>query len=80
MDRKKLIDYIKEATLTAIANLEPARVSSQSVTVTDVTVLGEKQLETLCLLIDRSLETAKRIVAPVFLTAGLVLMSFLLFL
>jgi putative membrane protein len=80
MDRKKLVDYIKETTLAAIANLEPTRASCQSVTVTDVTVLGEKQLETLCLLIDRSLKTAKRIVAPVFLTAGLVLMSFLLFL
>jgi putative membrane protein len=80
MDRRKLVDYIKNLTLKAITNLQPAEASCQSITVADVTVLGGKQLETLCLLIDKGLQTAKRIVVPVFLTAGLVLMSLLLFL
>jgi putative membrane protein len=80
MDRKKLVNYIKSLALAAITNLEPAKTSFQSMIVTDVTVLGGKQLETLCLLIDKSLYMAKRIAVPVFLTAGLVLMSFLLFL
>jgi putative membrane protein len=80
MDRKKLVDYIKNLALAATAKLEPAEASCKSISVADVTVLGGKQLETLCLLIDKSLQTAKRIVVPVFLTAGLVLMSVLLFL
>lgn len=80
MDRKKLVDYVKQAASAASSHLEPSRVSCQRLMVTDVTVLGAKQLETLCLLIDKSLRMAKRLVVPVFLTAGLVLMSFLLFL
>jgi putative membrane protein len=80
MDRKKLVGYVKQAALAASSYLEPSKVSCQSLMVTDVTVLGAKQLETLCLLIDKSLKMAKRLVAPVFVTAGLVLMSFLLFL
>ena len=79
MDKRKLANYIEKATLAAIANLAPAKASCNSVTVGDVTVLGAKQLETLCLLIDKSIQTAKRIVAPVFLAAGLLLMLFLLF-
>jgi putative membrane protein len=79
MDKVKLMGHIKDATLTAVANLEPVRASCSSATVTDVTVLGAKQLETLCLLIDESLRTAKRIVVPLFAAAGLILMLFLLF-
>lgn len=80
MDRGRLVAYIEEATSAATAKLEPVQMSCRSITVNDVTVLGEKQLETLCVLIDKSLRTAKRIALPVFLVAGLVLMSFLLFL
>ncbi len=80
MDRERLVAYIDQATSAATAKLEPVQGSCRSITVNDVTVLGEKQLETLCVLIDKSLRTAKRIALPVFLVAGLVLMSFLLFL
>lgn len=80
IDRDKLLEYVKKAVLAAIARLEPARASCQNITVDDVTVLGEDQLEKLCLLVDRGLRTAKRTAVPVFLVAGLVLMSFLLLL
>lgn len=80
MDKRRLVAYIDQATSAATAKLEPVQGSCRSITVNDVTVLGEKQLETLCVLIDKSLRTAKRIALPVFLVAGLVLMSFLLFL
>jgi len=49
------------------------------VTVNGVKVLGAKQLERLCLLIDKSLQTAKKTVAPIFLGTGVLLMIFLLF-
>lgn len=79
MDKEKLLGYVKDATLAAIAKVESAKVACSSVTVKDVTVLGAHQLETLCRLIDRGLQTAKRSFLPMFLTAGLLLMIFLLF-
>jgi putative membrane protein len=80
MDKRKLVEYIKQATLEATSKLESVRTACKSITVNDVTVLGEKQLETLCVLIDSGLRMAKRLLVPVFLVTGLVLMSFLLFL
>jgi putative membrane protein len=80
MDKKKLVDYIKQATIEATSKLKPVQGASKSITVNDVTVLGEKQLETLCVLIDKGLRMAKRLLVPVFLVTGLVLMWFLLFL
>lgn len=80
MDKRRLIDYIEQATLEATSKLKPVQGASKSITVNDVTVLGEKQLETLCVLIDKSLRMAKRLLVPVFLVTGLVLMWFLLFL
>jgi len=79
MDKTRLLGYIKDVTLAAIATLDPAKAAFGGVIVKDVTVLGAQQLETLCLLIDRSLQTAKRSVIPVFVTAGVLLMIFLLF-
>jgi len=79
MDKTRLLGYIKDVTLTAIATLDSAKAAFGGVIVKDVTVLGAQQLETLCLLIDRSLQTAKRSVIPVFVAAGVLLMIFLLF-
>jgi putative membrane protein len=80
MDKGKLMEYIKQAALEATSKLEPVQAACKSIIVNDVTVLGEKQLETLCVLIDKSLRMAKHLIAPVFLITGLVLMLFLLFL
>lgn len=79
MDREKLVGYIKEAARTATSDLEPVRASCSGIKVADVTVLGAKQLETICLLIDKTVQTAKKIIAPIFVTAGLLLMLFLWF-
>jgi putative membrane protein len=79
IDKSVLLSYIKTAALTAISKLQPAKVVSGRVSVKEVTVLGAKPLQTLCLLIDECLRTAKKSVVPVFLTAGLLLMIFLLF-
>ena len=79
IDNDKLIAYIKDVASTAIANLGSAKYSCRTITVAGVKVLGEKHLETLCLLIDRSMQTAKRSVVPIFATSGILLMLFLLF-
>ena len=79
MDHEILIGHIKEATLAALSNLERVKVACRSTTVSDIKVIGEKQLETLCLLIDRALQKAKKTVIPIFATSGLLLMLFLMF-
>jgi putative membrane protein len=79
MDHEKLIGYIKEATLAAVSDLERAKAAARSITVPNVKVIGEKKLETLCLLTDRTLQKAKKTVIPIFATTGLLLMLFLMF-
>ena len=79
MDHEKLIRYIKEVTLAALSNLEPVKVACSTTTIQDVTVIGDKQLETLCVLTDKTLQKAKRIAIPIFALTGLLLMSILLF-
>lgn len=79
IDHKKLIGYIKRVTLAAVSDLERAKAAARSITVRNVKVIGEKKLETLCLLTDRVLQKAKKTVIPIFATAGLLLMLFLMF-
>jgi putative membrane protein len=78
MDNEKLVNCVKQATDSALSSLEAVKVACRSITVPSVKVLGAKQLETLCLLIDRTLQKAKRGVVPIFATSGLLLMLFLL--
>jgi len=60
MDHEKLIGYIKEATLSSLSNLEFVKAGCRSITISNVKVIGKKRLEALCLLIDRTLKTAKK--------------------
>jgi putative membrane protein len=79
MDNEKLVGYIKETTLSAMARLEKAAVSCQNITVSDVKVIGAKQLEGLCSLVDMGLRRAKRVVVPIFGASGLLLILLLMF-
>lgn len=78
MDNEKLIDYIKEAALKALSSLEPAKAACNNIVIPNVKVIGEKRLFALSLLIERSLQRARRAVIPLFGSIGLVLMLFLL--
>jgi putative membrane protein len=79
MDNGKLIGYIKKTALAALSNMERVGVACRSMTVPSIKVLGGKQLEALCLLIDKTLQRAKRAAAPIFAVSGLLLMVYLLF-
>lgn len=79
IDNEKLISCVKEAALNALGKLEKVGVSCRSITVPDVKVIGAKQLEALCLLIDKAIQRAKRAVLPIFGVSGLLLMLLLLF-
>lgn len=79
IENEKLISYIKDAVHSALVNLENVGVSCRSITVPKVKVIGAKQLEALCLLIDKVIQRARRTVVPVFGVSGLLLMLLLLF-
>jgi len=80
MDQETLIKYIKQATTNAIANLEPAEVSWRTENVSDVRVIGEKQVEAMCMLADKAIQRAKRMAISIFPLAGVVMVALLLLL
>lgn len=77
MDHEILIGYIKEATVSALSNLEPVKVACRDITVSGIKVIGIKPLEALCLLVDKTLQKAKKIVVPIFAFTWLILMLIL---
>jgi putative membrane protein len=79
INHENLIGYIKKAAITALSDLEQVKVACQRIRVSDVTVIGEKLLEKLCVLIGRTIQRAKKIVVPIFAASGLFLMLFLLY-
>jgi putative membrane protein len=79
IENERLISYIQEATRLALARLESVGVSCSSITVPNVKVIGAKQLEALCILIDKAIQRAKRAGVSIFGVSGLLLMLLLLF-
>jgi len=79
IENEKLMSYILDAARSASAKLEGVGISCRSIKVPNVKVIGAKQVEVLCLLIDKVLQRAKRAVIPVFGASGLLLMLLLLF-
>lgn len=79
IDHENLIAYIKRVTFAALSELEHVKAACRSITIPDIKVIGEKRLETLCLLIDRTLQKAKKVAVPIFATSGLLLMLVLMF-
>jgi putative membrane protein len=78
MDNDKLLSYVKELAVAALANSEPVQVSCSNIVVPNVKVIGAKQLEALCLLVDKGIRFGKRAMIPIFIFSGLLLMLFLL--
>jgi putative membrane protein len=79
IDHKKLIQHIRELTILSLSNLEPVKVATHSTIIPRVKVIGEKQLESLSLLSERTIREAKKVVIPIFAFCGLLLILFLLF-
>lgn len=80
MNHKTLINYIKEAANAAAKRLEHCKAGYMRLVVPKVRVIGKARLETLSMLVDKALQRAKRIVAPIFLSEGLILILLLTFL
>jgi len=80
MDQETLIKHIKETATNALANLEPAEASWRTENVSGVKVIGEKQIEAMCMLADKALQRAKKLAVSIFPLAGVVLVALLLLL
>jgi putative membrane protein len=78
MDHDVLINYVKQVATEALANLEPAEVAWGTETVSGVKVIGEKQIEALCMLLDNSMKRARKLAVSIFPIAGVVLIALLL--
>ncbi len=77
MTHEVLISHITEAALTAKSRLETCRAGFHRLVVPNIRVLGEESLGSLTALVDRSIQKAKRIVAPIFASEGLLLLLLL---
>ena len=80
MDQSRLIEYIKEATIRALNDMEPAEVAWSTKTVADIKVIGEKQIAALCGLSEKVAKQAKKLAATMFPTTGIFLTVLLAFL
>jgi putative membrane protein len=77
IDHERLIGYVKEAALSAMENLEECRAGSSRIAVEKVKVIGKSKLELLVLMLDRSLQEAKRVSIPLFAFSGFLFMLIL---
>ncbi len=66
VDQSKLIGYVRQAAVNALGNLEPAGVSLRTATISKINVIGEKQIEKLCLVADKTAKRAKRLAFSLF--------------
>jgi len=77
MNHETLIRHITEVAKAAASNLESCKAGCLRLVVPKVRVIGEARLESLSLLVDKALRRAKQIVAPIFVSEGLLLILLL---
>ena len=80
MNHEILISYVKQATMSAVENLEPAEVAWATDTVPKVKVIGEQQIAALSTLLDKSMKRARNLAISIFPIACAVLAALLLLL
>jgi putative membrane protein len=77
MEHKLLIRHITEVAKAAASNLESCKAGCLRLVVPKVRVIGEERLSSLSILVDKALRRAKQIVAPIFISEGLLLILLL---
>jgi predicted neutral ceramidase superfamily lipid hydrolase len=80
IDQSKLISYIRQAAVNALDNLEPATASWRTEIIPEVNVIGEKRIEELCLVADRTAKQARKLAMYLFSAASVLLILLLVFL
>ena len=79
MDQSTLIGYIRQASITALETLEPAVASWRTEVIPKVKVIGEKQIDLLTRVAERTAKRAKRLAISLFPVSSLLLLFFFLF-
>ncbi|MEM3153851.1 MAG: DUF2070 family protein [Candidatus Bathyarchaeia archaeon] len=79
ISHQMLVDYICDAAKNALADMEPAKFGYRSTLIPRVKVIGGKSLEKLCVLTDDVIQTAKKIIVPLFGVAFVFLTLILLY-
>jgi putative membrane protein len=77
MDNQVLINHVVTVLKEAESNLEPSKAGCLQFVVPQVRVIGKERIESLTLLVDKGLAKAKRIIAPLFVTEGIILILLL---
>jgi putative membrane protein len=77
MNHDALIGYITQAAATAAGNMEKCKAGCLRMVVPKVRVIGGDCLESLTVLVDKTIYEAKRIIVPVFALEGLILILLL---
>jgi len=80
VDEETLLKYVRLVTADALANLEEAEVAWHIDTVSGVRVIGERQIEAMCTLLDKAMKRAKKLALSVFPAVGVILTVLLLLL
>jgi len=80
IEHDKLIGYIKAAVTEALRNLEPAEVSWRQEDIREVKVIGGRQIDELCLIVNEAAEKTKKTSAIIFPALGIVLTALLILL
>jgi len=80
MDHEKLIKHIEQAAMNAENDLEPAEAKWFTKVTPNVKVIGEKQVEMLCVLAEKAFLRTKRLAAIIFPLVGSIWTALLIFL
>jgi len=80
IDQLKLINYVRKAAVNALGNLEPAEASWRTEIIPRINVIGEKRIEDLSLVADRTARQAKRLAVSLFSAASALLVLLFIFL
>ncbi len=73
MDQEGFINSVRQATVAALRNMEPAEASWFTTSAPNVKVIGEKQVRTLCLIADETTKQAKKLALSLLPMAGILL-------
>jgi putative membrane protein len=80
IEQEKLVEYIEQTATNAKNDLEPAEAAWFAKIAPNVRVIGEKQVERLCVLAEKAFLRAKRLASIIFPLVGLIWAALLIFL
>jgi len=78
IDQESLVKYIKQAAINAKNSLEPAEAAWCTTVTQNVQIIGQKQVEMLCVLAEKAFLRAKKLAAIIFPLVGLIWIALLI--